>query len=75
MGATVITKERKEQRESWGKSSNQVLDAIKSHETKAAVSYYWKNIVQYFMDADAALEEIFRVVGISCQPSCRWLRM
>jgi hypothetical protein len=63
MGATVITKERKEQRESWGRLSNQVLDAILGHETKAAVSYYWKNIVQYFMDADAALAEIFRVMG------------
>jgi SAM-dependent methyltransferase len=62
MGAPVITKEAKEQRENWGTRCNEVLNSIKSHDTKAAASYYWKNIVQYFMDTDAALKEIVRVL-------------
>lgn len=63
MGAPVITDAVKRQREHWGALCNQLLDAIKSHETKAAASYYWKNIVQYFMDTDAALDEIVRVLA------------
>ncbi len=62
MGAPVITKESKDQREQWGALCNDVLNSIKSHDTKAAASYYWKNIVQYFMDSDAALKEILRVL-------------
>jgi hypothetical protein len=62
MGAPVITKNGKYQKDEWGSICNSVLDGIKSHETKAASSYYWKNIVQYFIDMDAALEEIIRVM-------------
>src|SRR5690606_30843239 len=39
-----------------------VLDAVSSHGTKAARSYYWKNLVQYFMDMEAALRDIQRVL-------------
>jgi hypothetical protein len=62
MGAPVITKNGKHQREEWGPLCNQLLDAIRTHRTKAAASYYWKNIVQYFMDTDSALSEIVRVL-------------
>lgn len=62
MGAPVITKEPKEQRPGWGSTCNRVLNLIAEHPTKAARSYYWKNIVQYFMDMDLALDEIKRVL-------------
>src|SRR5205085_12623153 len=62
MGAPVITKEEKQQKEEWGTLCNEVLDKIKRHSTKAAKSYYWKNIVQYFMDADAALDALMQVL-------------
>lgn len=62
MGAPVITKGEKEPKESWGPTCNFILDSIKQHPTKAAKSYYWKNIVQYFMDLDNALDEIKRVL-------------
>ena len=62
MGSPVITKNGKQQKREWGKLCNETLDAIRNHETKAAESYYWKNIVQYFMDMDAALNEIVRVL-------------
>ena len=62
MGAPVITKREKEQKKEWGTLCNKVLDAIRMHGTKAAESYYWKNIVQYFMDLDAALTESYRVL-------------
>lgn len=62
IGAPVITKREKKQNPMWGSLCNGVLDAIKAHSTKAAASYYWKNIVQYFMDVDSALIELYRVL-------------
>ncbi len=63
MGAPVITRSDKYQKESWGATCNAVLDAVKAHPTKAAMSYYWKNIVQYFIDLDLALDEMRRVLA------------
>lgn len=62
MGAPVITKNGRHQGKEWGPLCNTVLDAVKNHPTKAASSYYWKNITQYFMDLDASLKEIARVL-------------
>lgn len=62
MGAPVITKVDKHQKADWGPTCNRVLDVIKAHPTKAARTYYWKNIVQYFMDLDVALNEMQRVL-------------
>lgn len=62
MGAPVITKAPKQQREEWGDMCNRVLNLISEHPTKAARSYYWKNIIQYFMDMDLALDELKRVL-------------
>ena len=62
MGAPVITEDAKFQKKSWGKICNSFLDAVASHPTKAARSYYWKNIVQYFIDMEKSIEEIFRVL-------------
>jgi hypothetical protein len=62
MGAPVITKSSRYQKPEWGKLCNNILDAVKKHPTKAAKSYYWKNIVQYFIDFDVALAEIIRVM-------------
>jgi hypothetical protein len=63
MGAPVITKNEKFQKKEWGNLCNEVLDRIKGHSTKAAATYYWKNIVQYFIDADNAIDEILRVLS------------
>lgn len=62
MGAPVITKNGKLQREEWGTICNDVLNKIRNHPTKASNTYYWKNIVQYFMDMDESLDEIWRVL-------------
>ena len=62
MGAPVITSDEKVQKPEWGEKCNHILDAVKGHPTKAAASYYWKNIVQYFNDLSSSLKEIFRVM-------------
>jgi len=38
MGAPVVTKEPKEQRDHWGSLRNDVLNSIKAHDTKAVAS-------------------------------------
>jgi SAM-dependent methyltransferase len=62
MGAPVITGKKITQDERWGTIVNDFLSEVASHPTKAAKSYYWKNLVQYFSDMDRALEEIARVL-------------
>lgn len=61
-GAPVITKNERYQLDSWGATCNSILDGIKNHPTKAAATYYWKNIIQYFMDTHESLIEINRVL-------------
>lgn len=63
MGTTVITKGEKKQSKAWGPTCNGILDAVKSHPTKAAGTYYWKNMVQYFSDLEASIVEIRRVLS------------
>ncbi|MGO8016188.1 hypothetical protein AB9E19_14655 [Rhizobium leguminosarum] len=62
MGAPVIKKIERAKREIWGKRCNDLLDSIANHGSKAAKSYYWKNIIQYFMDMEDSLSEIKRVM-------------
>ena len=69
MGAPVITKSIKEQNSKWGVLCNNILVEVRQHKTKAAESYYWKNMVQYFSDAHRAICELHRVL----KPSGRGL--
>lgn len=62
MGAPVITTQKLGQEERWGNLVNDFLSGVASHPTKAAKSYYWKNLLQYFSDMDKALDEITRVL-------------
>jgi SAM-dependent methyltransferase len=62
MGSPVITKTKISQDEKWGTLINDFLSSVANHPTKAAKSYYWKNLVQYFLDMDKAFDEIFRVL-------------
>jgi DNA modification methylase len=62
MGAPVVTRNVKVQKPEWGPLCNEFLSSVASHSTKAAKTYYWKNLAQYFMDMEASLTEIFRVM-------------
>lgn len=65
MGAPIITKSIKSQNPKWGAICNNVLASVRQHHTKAAESYYWKNMIQYFSDAHNAICEIHRVLKSS----------
>ena len=62
MGSPVIRGPRVEQSASWGKKCNKFLNEVAFHESKAAKSYYWKHMLQYFEDMERSLSEIRRVL-------------
>ncbi len=62
MGSPVIRGPRVAQNPSWGEKCNKFLNEVASHESKAAKSYYWKHMLQYFEDMERSLSEIRRVL-------------
>ena len=64
MGAPVITGDAWDAHPEWGEICNGLLERIAEHKTKAAKSYYFKNIVQYFSDASDSLRELVRVLRL-----------
>ncbi len=62
MGSPVIRSSRVAQNTSWGEKCNKFLNEVSSHESKAAKSYYWKHMLQYFEDMESSLFEIHRVL-------------
>ena len=62
MGSPVITENKIQVNNAWGKTCTIILEHIKNHASKASKTYYWKNIVQYFDDAYKILFQIYRVL-------------
>jgi hypothetical protein len=46
----------------WGKTCNEFLEAVKSHDSRASNTYYYKNHFQYFDTIFQSLTEIQRVL-------------
>jgi len=46
----------------WPESLRVLLEAIRTHKSKASSSYYFKTFHQYFADAETSLEELHRVL-------------
>ena len=63
MGSPVITEKKIVVTDNWGKTCLNILNQIKSHDSKASKTYYWKNIVQYFDDAYSILRQIYKVLN------------
>lgn len=47
---------------SWPASVRGLLEAIRTHRSKASSSYYYKTFHQYFADAEASIRELHRVL-------------
>lgn len=63
MGTTKIRdREPKPVPDEWAHGVKRLLDAIRSHSSYASSGYYFKNFLQYFSDANAALAEMSRVL-------------
>jgi DNA modification methylase len=48
--------------DAWPSSLRTLLQAIRTHKSKASRSYYFKTFHQYFTDAESALKEVHRVL-------------
>lgn len=62
MGAPVITNSVTKPKPEWADSCATLLEAVRSHHTKASATYYYKNMLQYFDDAFRTLRELKRVL-------------
>ena len=51
-----------EHSESFGRSCNRFLSAVKTHSSKGSHNYYHKLFIQYFADMAASLKELARVL-------------
>lgn len=63
MGAPVICDKGIEMSYAWGSTCIKFLVEVKSHQTKAAKSYYLPIFLQYFKDAYLSMLEIKRVLN------------
>ena len=62
IGSPVIVDKNILENPLWGETCLQLLEQVKKHRTKAAISYYLPNMLQYFKDAELSLREIIRVL-------------
>lgn len=62
IGAPVILKSPFVKQDAWGKTCNRLLQGVEKHSSKAAKSYYWKNMIQYFDGIGTSLAEAKRVL-------------
>lgn len=62
IGAPVIVDKNIEANPVWGKTCLELLEHVERHNSKAAISYYLPNMLQYFRDVELSLREITRVL-------------
>ncbi len=62
MGAPVIVDKKITPKKNWGEICNKILASVENHTSKAAKSYYYPNMLQYFRDAEQSMKEIVRVL-------------
>ena len=62
MGAPVIVDKTITVNPRWGDACNSFLESVTNHKSKAAVSYYLPNYLQYFRDAELSLRSIYNVL-------------
>lgn len=64
LGTTAITNNRllPAEREGWGATCLDLLANIRSHQSKASMSYYYKTFIRYFSKIYRCLSELARVL-------------
>lgn len=62
IGAPVIVDKNIEANPVWGETCLRLLKNVERHKSKAAISYYLPNMLQYFRDVERSLQEIIRVL-------------
>lgn len=62
MGTTTVPKSIEGKESGLPRKCVKFLNGVKSHESKASKTYYYKNLVQYFFDLNSSMNEINRVL-------------
>lgn len=62
IGSTTVPKQLPATCDSWGSTCLDFLDRLKSHNSKASATYYYKNHLQYFASLCASIGEVERVL-------------
>ncbi len=62
MGTTTVPKSIEGKESGLPRKCVKFLDGVKSHDSKASKTYYYKNLVQYFFDLNLSMKEIDRVL-------------
>lgn len=70
MGTTTVPKEIDFGSDKLTDKCVQLLNSIKTHNSKASKTYYYKNILQYFLSLDSSIIEIERVLKPSSKFIC-----
>lgn len=70
MGTTTVPKSANIITEEYGPECLTFLDLVKTHQSKASRTYYYKNFCQYFLDLKESVGEISRVLKRKCRAVC-----
>ncbi|HEY6242736.1 MAG TPA: hypothetical protein VIX17_02245 [Pyrinomonadaceae bacterium] len=62
LGTSTVPRVAPKEDNNWGPTCSGFLKALKSHESKASATYYYKNHVQYFEGMFKSLSELHRVM-------------
>lgn len=70
MGTTTVPKSIEGKENGLNGKCIEFLKGVKSHDSKASKTYYYKNLVQYFSDLNSSINEIDRVLKTNSKFIC-----
>lgn len=70
MGTTTVPKSIEGKEIGLHSKCIEFLEGVKSHDSKASKTYYYKNLVQYFSDLNSSINEIDRVLKTNSKFIC-----
>lgn len=70
MGTTTVPKYIDESLSDFGPECAAFLRGVKTHDSKASKTYYFKNLVQYFQTLNNSIDEIYRVLKSEARFVC-----
>jgi hypothetical protein len=62
IGTATISTPLPEQCDDWGTTCRRLLDEVQKHQSRAAKSYYWKTLIQYFNGIANSIKELDRIL-------------
>ena len=67
IGTSTVPPDAQDLDEAWGEECLSFLNSLKSHQSKASGTYYFKSHVQYYSSMHRSLSELIRVTKLNAQ--------